>query len=82
MGKRVERYRQDQILSNVKGMLGQEIHLNTWDGQTYTGFVKEVNEKEIRIEDGNSAWYNRKKHSHSFKISEILEVIIDKISIH
>ncbi|MEO0898714.1 MAG: hypothetical protein AAFY71_20045 [Bacteroidota bacterium] len=80
MGKRSMRFLHHQILENKDKFTQQDIQCVTWKGQTYYGLCKEVNDRFVALEDKNSAWYNRKKHQHQIELSNIKEIIFDKIS--
>ncbi|MCI4667210.1 MAG: hypothetical protein MRZ79_03550 [Bacteroidia bacterium] len=80
MGKRTKRYLHHQLEEHLNRFDQQEIQLIQWDGTTFSGLARVDKKGGIEIIDKNSAWYNRKKHSHFVEMSQIREVVIDEIS--
>ena len=80
MGKRTIRILKKDIPNHLDSLPGKEAHVVGRDGITYFGTVESANRNEVVIRDGNSAWYNRKKHRHILPIASIYEIILDLVS--
>jgi len=80
MGRRTIRILARQLQDRLSEIHEKDVQLITWEGKTYFGLARIKEGNSVLLEDKNVAWYNRKKHSHLLKLSEIREVIFDKIS--
>jgi len=80
MGKRTLRYLHHEVPHKREFLLQKDIHCVTWEGITYYGSCIGMDERILTLEDKNAHWYNRKKHQHQILLSDIREIIFDRVT--
>ncbi len=50
------------------------------EGTTYAGKCMEVKPDALVIRDANARWTSLRRHTHTLPLSDILEVIFDKVT--
>jgi hypothetical protein len=82
MGTRNLRIRPQQLDEQWPSLQGKQLHVVTLEGITFTGKAIALSPAVLTVQDSNSTWYNRKKHTHNLARNSIQEVILDLITPH
>lgn len=80
MGKRNIRIRRHELQNRAAELKNEEAHVVLLDGRTYFGRVLDANAETLTIRDVNARWTSVKRHTHQLPLSDIMEVIFDKVT--
>ncbi len=58
---------------------GRFAHVVLFSGATHRGKITHADAEGLVLQDPNAAWYNLRRHTHRFELSDIREVIWDEI---
>jgi hypothetical protein len=64
----------------VSSLSGQQVQVITWAGATCMGVVTRVTADHLVVVDRGAAWYNRRRHTHTFGLGDIREIVLDRVS--
>lgn len=79
MGTRTSRIPSNHLQEQKASLLGKTIQIVFWAGSTKTGRVESVDDSFLTLIDGNTIWYNRKRHTHQISLEAIREILVDEV---